>query len=209
MKKATSYSCPNCNAPIRWAGEREQGFCDSCGNRVIIEDGKIQIEITKEITKKFVNEARIKEAEAKEKTKLAKIENDKAETKAAAITVAIVFPLLFIFIFVLIFNSERSEERERQQKIEQEQQYIELGKIRVATSADDLKKLNFNSVVASLNGLGFTDIETIPVYDVMTKSDINYNKIESISIAGDYDFRSDDFFFKTDKVVITYHTIEE
>lgn len=58
-------------------------------------------------------------------------------------------------------------------------------------------------MAAQLEALGFENIETIDLDNagLFTKN----GSVASISINGDSDFSKEDYFFITDKIIITYH----
>ena len=76
------------------------------------------------------------------------------------------------------------------------------GKIKIG-SPRDFKGQNYEPVIAQLQALGFENIETIDLDDAgfFTKD----NSVASISVNGDSDFTEEDYFFTTDKIIITYH----
>lgn len=63
---------------------------------------------------------------------------------------------------------------------------------------------NYRDVVATLEGLGFTNIKTVPEYDIIwgiTETE----SIDSISIAGRTDFKRGSVLKKDAEIIIVYH----
>ena len=61
-----SCQCPNCNASLTFDDNREFGFCQYCGTKIMLDDYRI--------SHRYFDEARIKEAEIKEKIRLKELE---------------------------------------------------------------------------------------------------------------------------------------
>ena len=57
--KLINMKCQNCGADLQVDPERKQAFCSYCGTRLLVDDESINI------TNRFVDEARIKEAEVR------------------------------------------------------------------------------------------------------------------------------------------------
>ena len=75
--KVISLKCPECNANLSVENNRKQCFCQYCGTKIIIDDGSTMY------TYRKVDEARIREADAKENIRLRElaIEEKKLEAK--------------------------------------------------------------------------------------------------------------------------------
>lgn len=224
--KVVGFTCPFCNAPVN-ARIREDSnflFCQSCGQKLYLEqnDGVKRFEITKNEnkngymrvdvnkTEKTTDNARIKESDDKKEVQLAKIaakqENDRNENRIALIIAIIVFLLagfLTTFTVVSATHSARVRKKEMVERV------VQADEIKIPQNAYSYEGEYYESVAATLKCLGFENVEIIAQKDISTKYDSDLNQIASISIAGNFDFEQYDIFKKTDKVVITYHALEE
>ena len=72
-----SLSCPNCGANLQVASDRESFFCEYCGQKIFVSDSNHQ-----KYTYRKIDDARIREAEAKELVRLKEIELEHAKLKA-------------------------------------------------------------------------------------------------------------------------------
>ena len=57
--KLINLRCKNCGAELQLDAEKKQAFCSYCGTRLLLDDESINI------TNRFVDEARVKEAEVR------------------------------------------------------------------------------------------------------------------------------------------------
>lgn len=65
------------------------------------------------------------------------------------------------------------------------QKYEDIGKIKIPRELSSYKTKDVNIVESSFRQLGFTDIKTLPLNDVIfSKVDIRLNKVESVLIDG-------------------------
>ena len=91
-----SLSCPDCGANLQVASDRESFFCEYCGQKIYVSDSNHQ-----KYTYRKIDDARIREAEAKEAIRIKELEleleklkskerNDKAGWKAS-----LIFHLIF------------------------------------------------------------------------------------------------------------------
>ena len=76
-------------------------------------------------------------------------------------------------------------------------------------SSDDLGRLNYRDVYDYLNGLGFTDIETAAVGDIMYDSDYEEDIVSEVLINNVSVFNGGDSFPADSSVVIYYHSIAD
>lgn len=124
---------------------------------------------------------------------------DNRTTKHDAKVMAIVMGMLvLIMVFALAMSAFFTHQSEQAASSAQAAGKISAG------SASDYEKEKLDAVVAQLEALGFKNIETIDLDD-SGLAFWNNGKVASISINGDDSFSSNDYFFPTDKVIITYH----
>ena len=60
------FRCPNCGANLSFEGNRDFGFCQYCGTKILLDDYRS--------THRIVDEARIKEAEVEQIVRLKELE---------------------------------------------------------------------------------------------------------------------------------------
>lgn len=94
-----------------------------------------------------------------------------------------------------------------------QEEYISMrplsdNEIRMPNPVSAYRYENYESVVAELTNLGFTNIETVPVYDIYWGV-TDEGDVDSVSIAGITDFSNGAIFEKDAEVIITYHMAEE
>lgn len=195
--KLQKLNCPNCDAilNIELTKESEYIFCPYCGQRFHIDQEKREFTFNKNIninknishTRRKVNETEIEKAKASAK-----------ELKYLFLVYALFLVLGFGYLGVSALN-DKIEEWKTEKAIQKAE---EEGKIKVGDS-EEFEGKNFEAVVKQLKALGFENIETIDLDDsgFFTKAD----SIESISINGDSKFEENDYFYTTDKIIITYH----
>ena len=103
-----SLSCPNCGANLQVASDRESFFCEYCGQKIYVSDSNHQ-----KYTYRKIDDARIREAEAKEAIRIKELEleleklkskerNDKAGWKAGLIFHLIFWPSAAFIIWLVL-----------------------------------------------------------------------------------------------------------
>ncbi len=188
--KLKVLKCPECRANLEIEEGRNSCFCQYCGCKIILDDEKQETTINKNInitkntshTERYYDEARIVEANRND-------EKDKRDTKVGLIA-GLGIPLAIILAIVLFFSLNSAISKSQ-------------GKIS-AGNYQDLIGQDYKTVVAHFESAGFENIELIDLDD----SGIafwNDGKVEMISIGGDTDFESIDWFYPDTKVVISYH----
>lgn len=169
--------------------ESDYIFCPYCGQQFHIDNERREYTFNKNIninkninhTKRKIDEAEIEKAKASAK-----------ETKYILIFIAAMF-ILMIGCFTVPNLKETSDAKKEEQ----------AGKINIGSHYDYEEK-NYEFVIAEFQALGFEDIEIIDLDD----AGIFKNKagtVESVSVSGNSKFTWQDYFFITDKVIITYH----
>ncbi|ANU26282.1 DUF4839 domain-containing protein [Planococcus versutus] len=81
--------------------------------------------------------------------------------------------------------------------------------LKVSNSSDDIVGENYESVISELEEIGFTNIETKILDDLITGWLTKDGEIEKVDIDGKTEFSAQDDFQKDSKIVITYHTFEK
>lgn len=102
--------------------------------------------------------------------------------------------LFILYLMVLIFSiSACSEEKDP-------------NLLKVSKSSDEMVGKNYETVISELEKIGFTNIETKILDDLITGWLTKDGEIEQVEINGVTEFSSNDDFQKDSKIVITYHT---
>lgn len=87
--------------------------------------------------------------------------------------------------------------------------YHSLQLITPGKTADDLEEMNYIDAVEFLSARGFVEIQSEPIYDIITGWLKNDGEIETITIEGETDFEASSEFRPDAVVVITYHTLKK
>ena len=199
--KLVSLRCPNCDANVNTEIKNQSTFfCPYCGSRIYVDDGVKRVEVSINQTYRKVEEARIRESDTKREIEFERLAHKERQDKrdnrmfgATMLGLAIFVLLLFGALFAMdISSTKKAEEMEAQ------------GKVKIGTYYSDFEGEKYQAVVKELEARGFTNIETVDLDDAgwfTNKADT----IKSISINGNTQFNSSDYFYLTDKIVITYH----
>lgn len=97
-----TFKCPSCDADLSFSDDREFGFCEYCGTKILLGDYSVN-----HIKKYIVDEAALKNAEIREKELKFKERKYKVEQRQRKMDVFLkLFPfvgtaLLFIIGYVL------------------------------------------------------------------------------------------------------------
>lgn len=76
----------------------------------------------------------------------------------------------------------------------------------IKSSAKNFRYKDFNQVVTELQSMGFTNIQTVALEDLITGWLSTENSVAEISINGNSDFEDGDIFPKDALIVIKYHS---
>ena len=177
--------CPNCNGSlnIEIADGTSSVFCPYCGQNFFVDDENRSYTVNKNINihKQYTDDAEIVKAKLKDK-----------EDKRSWIALAVMFAVLLLMIIIPISIYEISENNA-----------VSEGKIS-AGDYNDLIGKKYEVVKAHFEAAGFTDIELVDLDD--TGIDFwNEGEVDIISVGGNTDFDSRDWFDPDTKVIISYH----
>lgn len=181
--KLKELKCPQCGANLDVENNHTYCYCQYCGYKIMIDNEKNEyvININNNTNKRYTNDAEVIKAISKEK-----------EDKRAWLA------LIFLFVFaiaLMIIPSFISDVRENTAKSE--------GKINAGYYLDLIDK-DYTTVKAHFEAAGFSNIELIDLDD-SGFAFWNNGKVEMISIGGNTNFDSSDYFYPETKVVISYH----
>lgn len=83
---------------------------------------------------------------------------------------------------------------------------IDPNSLKIERSSDDIVGDNYQTIITELEDLGFSNIETKILDDLIFGWLKKDGEIEQIEINGENEFSSDSVFPKDSKIIITYHT---
>ena len=186
IMKIKSLKCPECGAHLEIDEGRTSCYCQYCGCKLILDDEKQECTINKNIninrTTRQIDAAKILHEEYEEK-------KDKRDT-AVGLIYGLGIPLAIILSIVLYFSISGG--------IAKSQGKIQAGYYK------DLIGQDYKTVVAHFEAAGFENIEVIDLND----SGIAFwtdGEVVTISVGGDTDFESVDWFAPDTKVIISHH----
>ena len=175
--------CENCGAQLNFDVGMQHCFCQYCGYKNLVYDKYARIDIIKKIEKthRHIDEAEIVKA------KLAAEKDAKDRKSDRAWTIGMIVAMLLISSYFwlpgLIGRSQ--------------------GKV-CAGYYKDLIGQDYRSVVAHFESAGFTNIEVIDLNDAGLLV-WNNEKVKTISVGGDTDFETHNYFDPDTKVIISHH----
>lgn len=185
--KLKVLKCPECRANLEIEEGHTSCFCQYCGCKIVLDDEKQEytinknINVNKTIHNRYTDDADVIRA----KNEASK---DSRDFKQVLVIMGILF-LIPALIFGGLFLNKT---------INQGQGKISAGYYK------DLVGEDYKTVEAHFKAAGFTNIELIDLND----SGIafwNDGKVATISVGGDTDFESTDWFAPDTKVIISYH----
>lgn len=187
--KLYKLTCPNCNGTLDMeVGEGTTSvFCPYCGQRFFLDDEKKEytinknINVNKYIHKRYTDDADVIRA-------INEANKDSRDFKELLIIMGILFLIPVLIFCSMVLNKV----------INQSQGNISAGYYR------DLVGEDYKTVEAHFEAAGFTNIELIDLDDAGIRV-WNEGKVATISVGGDTDFESTDWFAPNTKVVISYH----
>lgn len=192
--KLHKLSCPNCNGPLDIdIGDRKQIFCPYCGQKFLVDDGRILIEITKNIninkTNRTIDDAAIIRAKNEEK-----IERYRSEIKMVSLGYKLIgFLVIIMFALVMVHVIKDA---------------IEIGSrtepyVSTLSSSFEYKWDNYLEVVEDLENAGFKNITTVDLDDasLFKKEDT----VSKVTINGEESFSKDQEFPESSEVIVYYH----
>lgn len=81
--------------------------------------------------------------------------------------------------------------------------------LRIKSSSSDLEGQNYETVILKLESVGFTDIKTVILDDLILGWLTKDGEVEEVAINGDTSFDESAYFPADAKIIITYHTFPE
>lgn len=187
--KLHKLTCPNCNGSldIELTNDASSVFCPYCGQRFYLDD-----EHKKRTYNKNVNVNTYTHTRWTDDADVIRATNEANKDSRDFKQVLILFGIMFL-IPALIFGGFFLNKA-----INQGQGRVSAGYYR------DLVGKDYKTVEAHFKAAGFTNIELVDLND-SGLGFWNEGKVEMISVGGDTDFESTDWFDPSTKVVISYH----
>lgn len=182
--KIYKLTCPNCNGTLNIdiAKESKSIFCPYCGQKLYLDDENIvNININKNENRKYTNVAEVIRAKNE-------AEQERKDFKELLIVLAIIFIIPICIFLGLHINKTVAQN---------------TGKVNVGNYSDLIGK-DYKTVEAHFKAAGFINIELIDLKDSGVAFWKN-GKVETISVGGNTNFESIDWFSTDTKVVISYH----
>ncbi len=185
--KLISIKCPDCGSPIEIKNRGNDFiFCPYCGNQIEVDDEANEITIThnynynkkSEITHTHINRE-IDDAD------IIRAKNENMDIKAALLMWLILFFIIILGLGIYYLYDNHN---------------IQNGKIKVEDSKT-YKGMKYTEAEKIFESYGFEDIEVVEVEDSWLLND----EVKTVSIGGKTNFTSEDYFEKTDKVIISYY----
>ena len=223
-----SIKCPACGAALPIEEGRTQMFCSYCGTKILINNEN-------EYIYRHIDEAGIKQAETDRMIRMRELEMEEKEKcyekkkllvivgtigimfvigiigilfDKDALGICLMLGLLFAEFSYFHYDDKRDKDNEKKEKAF-ELSNLRAGRIRPAQSAEDFEDKDVNYVEQTLRSCGFINISTIPMNDLTTGLFTKPGKVEEISISGNTEFESSDWFSPSDRVVISYHSLRQ
>lgn len=91
MRKCT---CPNCNANLQFGEDREFGFCEFCGTKILLDDYRT--------THRFVDEAKVHEVDAMTMLRLKELELEEKRDQEKKEKLKMKFKVLAVFNIIVV-----------------------------------------------------------------------------------------------------------
>ncbi|CAM4311041.1 DUF4839 domain-containing protein [Erysipelothrix inopinata] len=85
-------------------------------------------------------------------------------------------------------------------------QKVNENQIRVTFTSEEFKNSNFEEVTQKIQSEGFEDVTTEEIQDLIIGFMTKDGAVEEVLINDNHDYKKDDIFDKTSKVVVRYHT---
>jgi len=82
-------------------------------------------------------------------------------------------------------------------------------RIRMQSSSEGYEGLDYKEVVSELKALGFTNINTKPLDDLIIGFIADENEVEEVSVGGSIDYSAGSMFYPDVRIVVSYHSYPE
>lgn len=226
-------TCPNCSATLSFSDDRDFGFCEYCGTKILLDDYRS--------TQRIIDDAKIKQVEVEKEIRLKELALQEArynrETKEKELNTKVrrVFTYIWIcvsvlltLICVLLMLSKNDDNTVSGILLfeyvdlpiiiggaillfkvipnkEIEREMLKNGGIRFPKSLEPFEKQNFETVRNTLERAGFNNIKTESMHDVFIGLFQKPNLVESITVGGEVISSGGKVFMPNTAIIIKYH----
>lgn len=203
IKKITlnSNKCESCGGNLEIDFDKKKGFCPYCRSEYIIETEENKKSTIDTVIGFIEKQQQIKQDKKDEEEK--KIEEERQKQResfeANKMKYLISFGagiLLLIIIGVVGSISENIEKNKN----------LKAGKVAAPISYEDVKGKNYEDVEKKFKKAGFTNIETKGLGDMVVGIFSDEGDVDKVSIDGETEYSSSEYFEKDAEVVIRYHS---
>ena len=220
-----TFNCPSCGAEITLeVGNRDFGFCQYCGSKIMLDDYRI--------TQRYVDEAQITQSENEKILRLRELEIQEAnQSRINKLTkpLTIIWLLLSLIILIicvvkwafqddflngflmlfylggpvigggayLIFKFIPGREQDRIA--------LNSGGIKFPKSIEPFQEQNYLNVKTVLTNAGFRNITCINLHDVKIGLLQKTDTVETISVGGTNIMSGGRVYMPDTPIIITYH----
>jgi len=105
--------------------------------------------------------------------------------------------LLLASMFILILSGCSGDET------------VQDNRVALPFASSDLKNENYEKIVQQLKDVGFTNIETLKIDDLIFGFLTDDGEVEAVTFGGNEEFSKGDKFDKEVKITVSYHTFPE
>lgn len=226
-------TCPNCNAALSFSDDRDFGFCEYCGTKILLDDYRS--------TQRIIDEAKIRQVEAEKEIRLKELalqesrynqqaketKHSKATRKILLYIWIIVFLLLTVLTILLFVIGDTMQQGMGALILlyfdlpimiggpillfkvipdkEAEREMLKNGGIRFPKSLIPFYDKDVETVRTTLLHAGFENITIINKHDIRIGLFQKPNLVESISVAGERIQSGGKVYMPETPIVITYH----
>ena len=146
----------------------------------------------------LIDEARIKESEIKDKINARELEYKERAEKRNNLSIVLYFIFMFILVLFCIGMSYYYEQKDIPNKNE----------VKIPIDVKTFKGDDYEYVIQEFKNMGFKNVQSTAINDLVTGWIIKDGEVEKVSINGDSEFKEGDIFSKDSTVVVTYHTFK-
>lgn len=204
-------NCPNCGAPLAFGDSISKVTCEHCGQSFTIDDKASEIDRVSAAEA----EAAKRNAEAQRRQMEMRLEEEKRrndeklrvehrKSLSSYLPILIVLALFVIMAMGLGISSCISSHKREAELAALADKGIENG-INVPSNKYSYLGENYQAVQMSFEAAGFTNIETVPLGDLVTGLLSSDGEVSNVTINGG-DFSEGEQFAPDALVVISYHS---
>ena len=217
MKKIVESKCPSCGAKLTLAKGEDQSFCPYCGAQLMISDENI-------FTIRNIDDAAIKRADSEKAIRLKQldIEEKNINRRSLGITIWLsVTGILFIVGIIGVFDGSHLLKSMMLYafnmaiigcivlfvlKRKDRRRFADDVGVRITTLMTDYVGKPREAVSIILRRQGFTNITEIALKDLGVFSKKKRDRVESVTIDGNSNYKIGEIYSKDAAVIINYHS---